>query len=197
MRSSASALAVSILLTTSSVLTASASSVWEWSYSGVGITASGTFITVDEPDSDNGGYLITAITGTRNGQKITALQPAGTPIPGNEPYAVDNLVFKGAGAQLTSHGFGLATSDGNYANPFYANFLPDPGYLEFYSIPASHASTELPVVFSATLISTPEPGTCALVFIAFTLCGFTTRRMKRIPPGQSREARGARRCRQR
>jgi hypothetical protein len=153
-------------MTASSVLTASASSVWEWSSSGVAITASGTFITLDTPDGD-GGYLITAITGTRNGQNITALEPAGTPIPGNEPFSVDNLVFKIAGAQLTSHGFGFATSDGNYSNLFYANFLPNPGYLEFYSIPASHSSTELPVVFSANLISTPEPGTCALVFMAF------------------------------
>jgi hypothetical protein len=152
--------------------------VWKWSYSDVGIAASGTFITVDTPNV-NGGYLITAITGTRNGESITALQPTGTPIPGNEPYTVDNLVFGGPGAQLTVHGIGFATSDGNYSNPFYADFLPRPEYLEFYSMPASHSSTELPVVFTATLVSTPEPGTRAFAFVALALCALGLGRTKR------------------
>jgi hypothetical protein len=172
-------LAISILLTTISANCASASSLWTWSYSGAGIGASGTFTTVDTPDA-SGGYLITAITGTHNGKAITALQPTGTSIPGNEPYTVDNLVFKGTGAQLTSHGFGFATADGNYSNPFYADFLPIPGYLEFYSMPASHSHTELPVVFAATLTSTtPEPGTCALSVAAFALLGLGLWRAKR------------------
>lgn len=179
MRPSASALAISILLTVISVSGANASSVWNWSYSGVGIAASGTFVTVDTPDA-NGGYLITAITGARNGKPITALQLTGTPIPGNEPYAVDNLVFKGTGAQLTKNGFGFALSDGNYSNPFYADFLPTPEYLEFYSMPASHSFTELPVAFTATLVSTPEPGTWALSFAAFALCALLFGRPKRI-----------------
>ena len=62
-----------------------ASTLWSWNYFGDGITASGTFTTLDSPDPQ-GGYLITAITGVRNGQTITALQPTGTWIPGNEPY---------------------------------------------------------------------------------------------------------------
>src|SRR3982751_5457550 len=107
MRLTASRLVFSILFATTSVCTASASSLWNWSYSGAGITAGGTFTTADTPDA-NGGYLITAITGTRNGETITALQPTGTAIPGNEPYTVDNLIFKNSAAQLTSHGFGFA-----------------------------------------------------------------------------------------
>src|SRR4051812_39242416 len=54
----------------------------------------GTFTTVDTPDSA-GFYLITGITGVRNGQTISGLQPVGTPIPGNEPFDVDNLVRTG------------------------------------------------------------------------------------------------------
>ena len=80
MRLPAPKLAVSILLTTVSVTRFVSV---DGSYSGVGIAASGTFITVDTPDVD-GGYLITAITGTRDGESITALQPTGTPIPGNK-----------------------------------------------------------------------------------------------------------------
>src|SRR5437763_12617737 len=90
---------------------ASASTLWNWSYSAEGITASGTFTTEDIPDA-TGGYLITGITGMRNGSSITALQPTGTAIPGNEPYDVDNLVFLQQGLQLTKAGFGFATADG-------------------------------------------------------------------------------------
>jgi hypothetical protein len=159
------------LTSTAAVAPVTASSLWGWSYSGAGITALGTFTTVDSPDT-NGGYLITAITGTRNGQMITGLQPAGTWIPGNEPYAVDNLVYQSSGPQLTKNGFGFSILDGSYSNPFYANFLPNPGYLEFYSVPASGSSSELPVVFSADLISTPEPNTAGLLLAELAICGF-------------------------
>ena len=142
--------------------------LWSWNYSGAGITASGTFTTLDSPDAQ-GGYLITAITGTRNGQTITALQPTGTWIPGNEPYEVDNLVFADPGPQLTKAGFGFALADGTYSNPFYADFLPTPAYLEFYSMPDSGSSTELEVAFSATVVSTPEPGTFALLLLSLPL----------------------------
>jgi hypothetical protein len=148
--------------------TATASTLWQWGYSGAGITASGTFITMDNPDTD-GGYLMTGITGTRNGITITGLQAPGTSIPGNEPYTVDDLVFLGPGPQLTSGGFGFSMADGNYSNPFYADFLPTPGYLEFFSTPPftggtpGPGSSELPVQFSATPVSTPEPATAGLV----------------------------------
>ncbi len=101
---------------------------------------------------------------------ITALQQTGTWIPGNEPYAVDNLILPGPGPQLTKQGFGFALADGTYSNPFYADFLPTPAYLEFYSMPDSSSSTELPVTFSATPI--PEPATFALLLaaLAFGCC---------------------------
>jgi hypothetical protein len=142
-----------------------ASTLLSWHYSGAGITASGTFTTLDRPDAQ-GGYLINAITGVRNGQAITALQSTGTWIPGNEPYAVDNLVFAGPGPQLTKAGFGLHSRTVHYLNPFDADFLPKPGYLEFYSMPDSDSSTELPVAFSATLVWTPEPATFALTLLS-------------------------------
>jgi hypothetical protein len=155
-----------------------ASTVWNWQYSGPAITATGSFTTVESPEA-SGGYLITAITGTRNGQTITGLQTPGTSIPGNEPFIVDDLVFLGPGPQLTSDGFGFSTSDGNYSNPFYADFLPTPGYLEFFSMPGI-GHTELPVVFSATPVATPEPATCALVLAGVGLCGLGRRLRARM-----------------
>jgi hypothetical protein len=106
---------------------------WNWNYSGTGIGANGTFTTNDTPD-DLGFYLISGITGTRNGETITGLQTTGTPIPGNEPFNVDNLISANS-QQLTGDGFGYSTAGGNFVSPFFASFLPTPGYLEVFSAP--------------------------------------------------------------
>ena len=157
-----------------------ASMLWNWHYTGAMINASGTFTTVDHPDAQ-GGYLITAITGTRNGKTITALQTPGTWIPGNEPYKVDDLVFLGPGPQLTSHGFGFALADGTYSNPFYADFLNPPEYLEFFSKPpfTGGSSTELPVQFSATPV--PEPSTYILIVSVLALVALRQQARRQQP----------------
>lgn len=136
---------------------------WNWNYSGTGIAANGTFTTNDTPN-DLGFYQILGITGTRNGETITGLQPTGTPIPGNEPFNVDNLISLNT-QQLTNGGFGYSTSEGNYSSPFFASFLPTPGYLEVFSAPPiipgfenfGLEDSELPIRFSATIITVPEP----------------------------------------
>ncbi len=152
---------------------ASASLIWDWSYSGAGIVAGGTFTTNDSPDG-SGFYLITAITGTRNGQLITGLQPAGTAIPGNEPFAVDNLVRTYA-PQLTVAGFGYSLADGNYANPFFDSFLSTPGYMEFLSAQPftggiGPGDSELPITFFAD-IAIPEPESHVLLLVGLGLLG--------------------------
>jgi hypothetical protein len=134
---------------------AQTATLWDWSYSAPGIAASGTLTTVDTANSQ-GFYLITSISGTRNGEAITGLQRIGTAIPGNEGYPVDNLI-RATGPQMTSHGFGFSTSGGNYANPFYASFLNPPGLTEFFSIPSKPAHTELPIAFTATISNASAP----------------------------------------
>jgi hypothetical protein len=125
---------------------AAASLQWSWRYESAGIAASGTLTTNDVANSA-GYYQVTALAGTRNGIAITGLQPTGTAIPGNEPYAVDNLVSAN-GAQLTEHGFGFALADGTFVNPFFAGSHTPPTYLEFFSAPGLTHS-ELPVRFTA------------------------------------------------
>ncbi|WP_414581870.1 PEP-CTERM sorting domain-containing protein [Scytonema sp. PCC 10023] len=159
-------LSVTVLAATSGLIfgTMQAASAlnWNWNYFGTGITASGTFTTNDTPD-DLGFYQISEITGTRNGETITGLQPAGTSIPGNEPFNVDNLISLNT-QQLTGDGFGYSTEQGNYSNPFFASFLPTPGYLEVFSAPPivpgfenlGLEDSELPISFSATIITVPE-----------------------------------------
>ncbi|MDP5017136.1 PEP-CTERM sorting domain-containing protein [Anabaena sp. UHCC 0187] len=160
-----SALSVVVLFITSgftfgTMQTASALT-WNWNYAAAGVTANGTFTTNDTPDS-LGFYQIYEITGIRNGETITGLQPVSIPIPGNEPYHVDNLISSHS-PQLTVKGFGYTTATGNYCSPFFADFLPKPGYLEVFSVPPfvtgaenfGIEDSELSINFSATIITKP------------------------------------------
>lgn len=185
---SATALATTSGLVFGTMQSASALS-WNWNYSGTGIAASGTFTTTDTPN-DLGFYLISGITGTRNGETIIGLQAAGTPIPGNEPFNVDNLISLNT-QQLTGEGFGYSTSGGNYASPFFASFLPTPGYLEVFSAPPfipgfenlGPEDSESPISFSATLIAVPEP-TSILSLLALGTLGAGSA-LKRQKPSKS------------
>lgn len=164
-------------------LPSQAAILWAWSYSGNAISANGTFTTEDTPDG-SGFYLITAITGTRNGVAITGLQPTGTPIPGNAPFDVDNLV-RLAGPQLTHSGFGFALADGTYANPFFADFLPVPEYLEFFSLPPysgtiGEDATELSITFTANPIT--EPTSLAVMAAGLLTLRAIRRRRTGKPP---------------
>jgi hypothetical protein len=105
-----------------------ASLLWDWSCSGPGVNASGSFTTDDMPGAD-GFYRIIGITGTANGGMITGLQATGMAIPGNSGFPVDNLV-RSPGPHLTMHGFGFAVSNGEYHNPFF-----DKNYLDYISLP--------------------------------------------------------------
>ena len=81
--------------------------LWEWKYTASGIAASGTLTSSSSLDS-SGHFLISGITGSRNGDPITALEPAGQAIPGNEGFPVDDLI--GPGGALTGNGFGYETA---------------------------------------------------------------------------------------
>ncbi|WP_326538132.1 PEP-CTERM sorting domain-containing protein [Pseudorhodoferax sp.] len=147
--------------------------VWNWSYGATGIQASGTFTTVDAPDAD-GFYLITGITGSRNGDAITGLYPTGTAIPGNEPFELDNLVRLGPQDQLTVHGFGFSTASGGYSNPFFADFLSPATYMEVFTTASSY--NEVPVTFTASVV--PEPASILLMLAGLGAAGFASTRRR-------------------
>jgi hypothetical protein len=162
---------------------AAATLSWDWNYTGSGIAANGTFSTNDTPDS-SGFYLITGITGTRNGATITGLQPTGTPIPGNEPFNVDNLISLNP-QQLTGDGFGYSTAGGSFVSPFYASFLATPGYLEVFSEPPIvsgfqnlRPGSELTVSFSAQITSVPEPLTLIGSFVGASMGVCLSKKLK-------------------
>lgn len=155
---------------------------WQWQYDAAGIAASGTFTTTDAPDVD-GFYAITAITGSRNGVAITGLQSAGTAIPGNDPYAVDDLVSL-AGPQLTWNGFGYALADGSFANPF-SDGTTAWEYLSVAPWPEG-GGQELAVAFTATPV--PEPATAWLALAG--LAGIAAmRRARTHAPSPARASR--------
>lgn len=161
--------AIAVVLGATAAPQAWADIVWSWSYTGTDIQASGTFTTSDAADAD-GFHEITAITGTRNGDAITGLYPTGAAIPGNEPYALDNLVRIGPQDQLTVHGFGFATASGGYSNPFFADFLTSPTYMEVFTTASSYS--EVPISFTASVV--PEPASILLVLAGLGAAGFAT-----------------------
>jgi hypothetical protein len=143
-------LALSLLIGASLVAESAEALEWRWSYQGEGVTASGTFTTKDKPNAD-GFYEITGIKGEANGVAIAGLQPAGTSIPGNDGYPVDNLVRSDA-PQLSMHGFAYALANGTYANPFYGAHFAKPDTYAFFSDPENRRTSEPAVTFTATVV---------------------------------------------
>ncbi|NEP07281.1 MAG: PEP-CTERM sorting domain-containing protein [Okeania sp. SIO2G4] len=192
-------LSVTVLSVTSALvfgkIQAASALIWNWSYSAPGIEASGNLTTNDTPD-DLGFYLITGITGTRNDETIIGLQPTGTSIPGNEPFVLDNIISLNPDEQLTSSGFGYFTSEGNFVNMFFADFLQPPGYFEIFSAPPfipgfenfGPEDSELPVSFSASFsaapITVPEP-TSILSFLALGTLGAVSTVKRKLKPSKS------------
>ena len=138
---------------------ATADTVWQWSYSGTGISASGAMTTSDTLDA-NGFHQILSVSGKRNGDVITGLFTTGSAIPGNEPYAIDNLIKVGSSGQITSEGFGYTLASGAHANPYFADFLAPQAYYEVFTQGTTFIG-EAAVVFSASPV--PESSTAVLL----------------------------------
>lgn len=148
---------------------------WDWHYTGAGVDAAGTFTIRDAADAA-GFHQIVAITGSRNGEAITGLYPTGAAIPGNEPYALDNLFRFGAQGQITVHGFGFATSSGGHANPYFADFLATPSYMEVFT--TSSSFSEVPVTFTASA-AVPEPESILLALAGLGTVGMAASSRRR------------------
>jgi len=122
---------------------------WEWEYAGEQVMARGTLTTTDDPNTE-GFFQVIGIAGTRNGVAVIGLQKTGTAIPGNEPYAVDNLI-RAMPPHLTEHGIGYALSDGTFTNPFF-NDTATEFFSSLVSINSAHKENkEWPIRFSATV----------------------------------------------
>jgi hypothetical protein len=98
-------------------------------------------------------YLITSISGTRNGVTITSLLPPGSDFD----FSIDDLLFVPPGtpngflSNTFTSGFGFTTADGKAYNPYF-----DPGSgntFEYLANSGSVPGTQISLLVTAT----PEP----------------------------------------
>ena len=140
---------------------AHADQTWAFSYTGAGVTASGSFTTASAaPVAQD----VLSISGTRNGVAILGLVPLGT----NLTYLYDNQ-FNPAAPYFTESGLLLAMDAG----------VPD---VNVYFFDGLHTDllgceticTETPITFSVTAV--PEPATALSMLVGLGLVGFHLRR---------------------
>ncbi|MGD0577305.1 MAG: PEP-CTERM sorting domain-containing protein [Bryobacteraceae bacterium] len=139
----------------------------DFAYSGPGVNASGVLTaTTVAPDE----YLITGVTGQRNGTPITAFLYPTTGAPGSLVYisngsSIDNLLFlpplpgpfsNWNGTNDSPSGFVFQTKDGQF-NPYTTN-----GVTYEYNLSVGGSGYGIPIQFSATP-EAPEPATLALL----------------------------------
>ncbi len=159
------------------LLAASASasaSIWDFDYTnGSTVTVDGTLTASDTPT--NGGYLVTAITGVRNGSDpITALIAP----PTYATYGFDNLLLPGPVSFLDAGGILFRTASGGVFN-ICATLPPYPGYScgsSGYSELNVATGAATSVTFTAHKL--PEPATGALVLAALGTMTLLSRRRK-------------------
>lgn len=141
---------------------ASAAQLYNFSYSGTDINAEGTF-TTDGPGKEPGSFLITGITGQRNGVAITQLLPPGTYPVGPDVTPNDNLFFPNQDIKLTFPGFSFQTADNKQYNAYY-----DTDKSSYLECSTPRCDNDPQITFTATPV--PEPAS-VLGLLAFSVLG--------------------------
>lgn len=146
---------------------------FKFSYSGSNIngavSASGT-LTTDDYSTEEGNYLITSITGTRNGVAIDSLIP---PSSSSSEDNNDNFLFPNS-PQVDFFGFSYTAAGATY-NLFSVSGGTASAYGE-----TSADGVVFPVIFSATPTAVPEPSTVLGTLGAGILFGGTLLKRKLV-----------------
>lgn len=155
-------------------------SIWGFDYgNGTSVDVDGTLTTSDV--LTGGGYLVTSITGFRNGtDAIVGL--AAPPTFGT--YGFDNLLLPGPGSLLDVGGILFTTASGGAFNicgssPAFPGFVcGTSGYTEF------NVNTGAATGVTFTVRKLPEPTTYVLMLAALGVMGLAVRRRKVTGPGK-------------
>lgn len=144
---------------------AQAVTVWNFSYSGTAVTASGTFTTAGNAAVAED---VLSITGTRNGVAITGLVPLDT----DPDFAYDNQ-FVNAAIPFTDGGIVFSTAGGTNYNVYYFN-----GTVTDLVIDPALGPLETSVTFTASVSAVPEPSTALAMMAGLGLLGLYARKSR-------------------
>lgn len=171
-RRSAPSSAIVKVLTTFALIGAFASnvqaqSIWDWSYSGTGVAASGTFTTAGNALTAES---ILSFNGVRNGDAITGL----VPLNSNPGFNYDNLFQTGV-PKVNSNGilFNVTAGGVGDVNIYYQ----DGAYHEYTYSGIPGGVLDRTVNFQVTA-AVPEPETYAMLLAGLGLVGAIARRRK-------------------
>ena len=154
---------------------AHAQRVFDFTYTGAGISTRGQFTTT--ATATNGAYTVTGITGTRNGAAITGLIA-----PGDPTFANDNSLYaSGPYADYAGIAFTVGSAGSARRFDIYDFNMPtdNPSYRECTD-PCATTPTDPQVTFTVTPATTaPEPATLALLGAGLLGVGGAARQRRR------------------
>ncbi len=142
---------------------AQADTVWNWSYTGEGVTASGTLTTAGQALVAED---ILAVTGTRNGLAITGLVPLG-----DDPFFEYDNQFSSVAPYFSAPGMLFSVAGGQ---PNVNIYFFDGEYFDLYTDGLS--AIEVPISFSVTAV--PEASTVLSMMAGLGLLGVYMRKSR-------------------
>lgn len=159
---------------------------WNFSYTGTSttsvggtgaITASGV-LTASDTLNSHGGYDITSITGTRNGQAITGLGSGSACNPSYNCSGASNgyLVEYDNSLPIDLYGLFYTTAAGDF-NLFNDATMTSPAYFEYPLGAGSYGGTPV----NLTLMPVPEPSTLAVFGVGALATIFVAKRRRARP----------------